>query len=346
LQPEADVLPILIGMLLCVVVPLAAALLILFAPTRPAPPVSKEELQRLAKRIQAVDPQEPVEGERPNSPIDISNEGVKREHPTTAPDDTFAHESADLPRSQPASRKLSLKQGPGWLLLACLVQIAIFTLLWTWILSWLASWHAAELPTSAFVLFPPTVSLPRFIPNNMQRVIPYGLVLGGYTGMVVHLRVVGRLLSRRHYEDYHHWEKDQFSFQSEEARNKAMRNGFLMTLLFVIPLSATVPLTVNRYTRFTEEEIVDRSSFLPFTETAHSYAAVSDIIVSSHSVKDKALVENPTVVIRFSDGQSWKADSDTGLPAQGEDRDRFLEFLSARTGKPIRRVKLIEDAGR
>ena len=49
------------------------------------------------------------------------------------------------------------------------------------------------------------------------------------------------------------------------------------------------------------------------------------------------------VHLRFADGTTWGTGQTFFLPRDAGERQRFLDFLQAKTGKPILRARLIKD---
>jgi hypothetical protein len=54
-------------------------------------------------------------------------------------------------------------------------------------------------------------------------------------------------------------------------------------------------------------------------------------------------VERENIHIRFADGKTWDTDATFMLPRDDAERQRFLDFLRAKTGKPIQEARLIDD---
>ena len=100
---------------------------------------------------------------------------------------------------------------------------------------------------------------------------------------------------------------------------------------------------MNWYARFSDDEIAIKR-FIDFGEEVHPYSDVEQIVVSSHTWDDNQIVGGEDLGIRFCDGRKWDTDEIFHMPRDVGERDRLLEFLQWKTGKPIVRVRLLSDA--
>ncbi len=48
--------------------------------------------------------------------------------------------------------------------------------------------------------------------------------------------------------------------------------------------------------------------------------------------------------LRFRDGRRWSTDQMAGPPPEAAVCERLLEFLRRKTGKPVTRVRFLQDA--
>jgi hypothetical protein len=96
------------------------------------------------------------------------------------------------------------------------------------------------------------------------------------------------------------------------------------------------------YARFTEEEIAIKR-LIGFREEVHPYSSVEQVVVTSHRRQAKQVVPGADLGIRFRDGRTWTTDQTFQLPRDAADRDRLLDFLARKTGKPITRARLLKD---
>jgi len=140
----------------------------------------------------------------------------------------------------------------------------------------------------------------------------------------------------------------QLGDRFEEYRLYTLRYGFDPVKAFgiITAIPQTVALVclffgLNSYTRFTQDAVVHRS-FWALRDSRHGYTEVASLYdVAQARAPNGHIIDDPHVVIEFEDGTRWSSWMTWRDPSPQEDR-QILQWVSQRSGKPIRRVRLLD----
>ncbi len=113
--------------------------------------------------------------------------------------------------------------------------------------------------------------------------------------------------------------------------------------LFVgLACAAFVGLAMNWYARFTDDAIVIKR-LIGAREEVYPYSGVVQIVWARTAGEVDQPVPPGDVHLRFADGKTWGTDQTFFLPADADQRQRFLDFLAEKTGRPITRARSLRD---
>jgi hypothetical protein len=203
--------------------------------------------------------------------------------------------------------------------------------LWAAVFHYLAEEHARTFPPAVFLFKPFHYGLVFAVP---------GLFLG-ILSSILPVLLLGRLLLGRRYIDYLYWEEARVGLAGNSIEPLLRGLSGLALLTGVIAAVFTL-LVMNWYARFTEDEIAIKR-LIGFGEEVHPYSQVEQMVLTSHKNQKEGEVAQENLHIRFADGRTWSTDQTFFLPPPGSERDRLLEFLTRKTGKPVTRARRIED---
>jgi hypothetical protein len=150
------------------------------------------------------------------------------------------------------------------------------------------------------------------------------------------------LLGRRRFREYLFWDEGRIAARPGVTPDAIIRLLSWLAAVVGVLSAAFVPFALNWHVRFTEEEVIIRRLFA-LREEAHPYGSVEQVVWTTHVDQGEEVVPRNDVHLRFRDGRTWHMDMNFFRPAGGASLERFLDFLQAKTGKPITRARLIED---
>jgi hypothetical protein len=337
---------LVIAVALCLLVPWLPVLMYRRLPRRPPPPLSEGELHRLARGLRRTTPPEAVDEavlEDDWTDTDVTGQPgslpaaarrSEKESETGGESDTLHDRGGDGSACQAPARRLSLGSY-RWLNIVMVPLIIITFLLlavcWSALLQYLGEEHARSFPPAVFLFKPFAYGIVCAVP---------GLFLGIFSSIPLLTLIARLIMGRRRFLEYLYWDEGRLGPGHVEGAIRMIAG----LALFVGILSALfVGLVMNWYARFTEEEIAIKR-LLGFGEEVHPYSSVDQIVVTSHITQGKEVVPGHDLGLRFSDGRTWSTDQTFALPRDAAERERLLEFLRRKTGKPITRVRLLKDA--
>jgi len=201
------------------------------------------------------------------------------------------------------------------------------TLGFTALLSWLGSCYQAALPSGVHQRMPTLTWVSFVVPSTVLG------ILTGALGSDLALRLA---LGDR-YGEY------EIAFGGGGPGRPGDRGMPLVTLVVAGLVTGFVTLSVDSYSRFEEERIV-LNPFWGFGERSYPYSAVEAVVRTSHVRSKGREIPHTRYFILFSDGRRW-CNEDHGPPAPGvgeQDAD-LAEFVCRQSGKPLTRVRHIEE---
>jgi hypothetical protein len=164
-----------------------------------------------------------------------------------------------------------------------------------------------------------------------------GLLLGIQCGVAAIDLALGAIMGRPYYEHPSLW--------GVAAGNTPLRqhsrHGLAFFSLLLLPLIlGYVTLFMPWNARFEEGRVVIHDLYA-LREQAYSYDDIDRIVAVSPETAGPC----GQIRLTFRDGRRW-CDEDYGtrpVEYRGDD-DKFLAFLSEKSGRPVTRVKFVEDA--
>ena len=336
--------PLLIAVGLCLLVPWMPVLMYRRLPRRPPPPLSEAELRRLAARLRRTDAPQAVEVAEDD---DRTTAEIAR-HPGPGPDapGTTIAEAEDESHARRGAGR-GARSGPGavparrltvrsyrWLN-ALLVPVFPVTFLalgvgWAALFQYLGEQHARDFPPAVFLFKPFSYGLVCAVP---------ALFLGILSTLPL-LALLGRLiLGRQRFLEYLFWDEGRLGAGSADRVIRLLSG---LAVLVGVGSAVFVGLAMNWYARFGEDGIAIKRLFA-VREEAHPYGDVEQVVVSSQRRVGDEVFPGVDVGLRFRDGRTWRTGQTFPLPADAAERDRFLEFLRRKTGRPFTQARLLED---
>jgi hypothetical protein len=213
------------------------------------------------------------------------------------------------------------------------VFIALFLALgagWSGLLHVIAEEHARAFPPAVF-LFKPSAYWAIFA-------VP-GIFLGIFSSIGVAVLLARLLLGRRRFLEFLFWDEGRLGQGSAEGVI-SMLSG--LALLVGLPSAVFVCLAMNWYARLTEDGVAVKGLFA-VREEVHPYEDVEQIVVTSHRKVGKNVMEGEDLGIGFRDARRWSTGQTFRLPRDADERDRLIDFLRRKTGKPVTRARLLSD---
>jgi hypothetical protein len=185
--------------------------------------------------------------------------------------------------------------------------------------------------------FGPAVFLFKPYSYGMVCAVP-GLLLGIFSVPPLLLLLMRLLLGRRRFTEALFWEEGRLGGNVD-----ALLRFFRCLALFVsLACAAFVGLAMNWYARFTEDTVVVKR-LLGAREDVYPYGSVVQIVWARPAGEVGQPVPPGDIHIRFADGKTWGTDQTFFLPADAAERQRFLDFLREKTGRPITRARSLQD---
>jgi hypothetical protein len=337
-------IPLLIAIGLCLLVPWLPVLMYRRLPRRPPPTLSEAELHRLAAQLRRPERPQAVEA----AADDDRATAEIADHPRPAADapDTNVAEAEDAGPARPAAGRRA-RPGPAavparrltvrsyrWLN-ALLVPVFPVTFLalgvgWAMLFDYLGEQHARAFPPAVFLFKPFSYAIVCALP---------ALFLGIFTTLPL-LALLGRVvLGRQRFLEYLFWDEGRLRAGYPD---RAVRLLTALAVLVGVGSAVWVGLVMSWYTRFGEDEIAVKGLFA-VREDVHRYGDVEQVVVSSQRRVGDDVFPGVDLGLRFRDGRTWRTGQTFALPVDAGERDRFLEFLRQKTGKPFTQVRLLDD---
>jgi hypothetical protein len=202
---------------------------------------------------------------------------------------------------------------------------------WAALFHYLGEEHARTFRPAVFLFKPFHYGLVCFLP---------AMLLGICTAVLPGMGLTRLLLGRRRFHEYLFWEEGRMAPWGGYTE-RALRACSVLAV-FVAAVSVLYLWQVlNWYARFSEDEIAIKR-LLGAGEEVHPYDTVEEIVLTSHLGSGNQLHSGERLHLRFRDGRTWSTDATFFLPPPAK-RDRLLEFLARKTGKPITHARRIED---
>jgi hypothetical protein len=326
---------LLLAVALCLLVPWLPVLMYRRMPRRPPALVSDWQLQRLASELRPG----PAAGAAEVVPFEGEIRAAVTPTGGAAPGEAGPRTEAEgRPTTPvPAGPPPRLSMGPYRWVNVLAVPAFVVTML-TLALGWVVLLHV--LGEARARSFGPAVFLFKPFAYGVICVLP-GIFLGIFTTLPVLALLARLLLGRRRFREYLFWDEGRLAAGGVPAEGVICLLSHLAILTGVLG-AAFVVLVMNWYARFAEDEIAIKR-LLAVREEVHPYSSVVQVVLTTHAKQDQDFVERENVHIRFADGKTWDTDATFFLPGDTGERQRFLDFLQAKTGKPILRARLLKD---
>jgi hypothetical protein len=332
---EACVLYLLLTMAICLLLPWLPVLLLRLEPLRPPPPLSPEEMERLRAQLFAKVPPASARTQPATSGRQDIVLPRKRPHdPSTKEAGAASPQTVEgAPPAQEGNPWGHLTLRSYQWVNAIVTPLFILSMLglavvWALVFHYLGEARARSFPPGVFV-FKPAVYWAVFgVP---------AIFLGIFSSIGV-MEVLTRILVGRRYTEYSHWAQARLG---QVRQQRLGRRFFLLAWLVGIGMAIWVLLAMNWYVRLTDDEIAIKPLF-GIKEKIYPYNRVQQIVLTSHSWVQNEAIPGEGLHLRFDDGQTWSTGQTFRVPDIPEERDRLLELLSRKSGKPITRAKLIE----
>lgn len=321
-------LALLLTVCVCLLVPWLPVWLYRSLPRRPSAPVSEGQIQSLADALHHERRQE-AESAVPHAP------GATEV--TQQPEAWPSPEKKDL--SQPnapgkADRRLTLA-GYRWVngLFAVFFIVGFLALGFGWaaLLHILGEWHAQSFPPSVF-LFKPFYGIVFATP---------AIFLGIFSAIPLLMLLARLFMGRRRFLEYLFWDEGRMHHQKISTDGMIALLSRLALIVGVVAAAFAV-LALHWHVRLTEEAIVVQPLF-GLREQAHPYNTVEQLVLTTHRQVGKEVMEGPDLGIRFSDGSTWSTGQAISLPQDAAERERIVDFLVRKTGKPLTHARLLKD---
>ncbi len=321
---------LLLAVALCLLVPWLPVLMYGRMPRLPEPPVTERQLRQLAGELRPDAPEAAVEGD---APTDITP--AKSPLPASASDEPRPEGGPTALATAVPPRRLSM--GPYRWVNVVAVPAFVLTMLalgvgWAFLLHVLGEAHSRS--------FGPAVFLFKPFAYGLICVLP-AMFLGIFTTLPVLTLLARLLLGRRRFREYLFWDEGRLASGGVRAEG-VVRLLTGLALLTGALGAVFVVLVMNWYARFTADEIAIKR-LLAVREEVRPYASVERLVLTTHMKQNNEIVERENIHIRFADGKAWDTDATFMLPRDDAERQRFLDFLRAKTGKAILQARLIDD---
>jgi hypothetical protein len=203
---------------------------------------------------------------------------------------------------------------------------------WVVLFNYLGEKHALTFEAGVFLFQPFSYGLICAVPC---------LFLGIFSTLPLLVPLAYFLMGRERFLEYLYWDEGRLS-QHRPRPEGVIRLLAVLALILGVVCGTFTWLAMNWYARFTEEGIAVKR-LLGFGEEFHPYESVEQIVLTSHRRIGKDTEPGQDLGLRFRDGRTWYTDQTFALPGDPAERDRLLEFLQRKTGKPITRARLLKD---
>jgi hypothetical protein len=120
----------------------------------------------------------------------------------------------------------------------------------------------------------------------------------------------------------------------------------LLTFVVAGFVTAWLTLGLDRYSRFEEDRVV-LNPFWGFGERSHPYSDVEAVIQTSHYRSRGREIQHTRYYILLAGGEKWcNEDYGPATPGVQEEDAALVDFVCRKAGKPLTRVRHLEDATR
>ncbi len=203
-----------------------------------------------------------------------------------------------------------------------LVLIPPLTATWWWILYLVGIWNAQRHVGAVYHLWPVGVTwgTPAFLLAVISEWLPMTLIY--------------RRCLRERYVEFERY------LHLRHRYNQAPGNGFVFASVTAIVL-VTVVLILHYRTLLTKDEII-HYPFFSLSSVRHKYTDITEIRTApQRRAPNGKLRGNDDYEVDFADGSMWSTYPNPAALATAEKR-QMMEFVSKQSGKPIRRVPVLE----
>jgi hypothetical protein len=320
---------VLIALALCLLVPQLTVWVYRRLPRRAPPPEPYPPLEALAAGLRREQPEAitevtPAAGGTPAVEVSLAE--------ATEP---AGDESDALPTGPAVPADAPRVAMPSYRWVSALTSAALLPTAFALGAGWAVLFH--HLGEARARSFWPAVFLFKPYSYGMVCAVP-GLLLGIFSAIPLLLLFMRLLLGRRRFIESLFWEEGRFGGNVD-----ALLRFFRYLALFVsLACAAFVGLAMNWYARFTDDAIVIKR-LLGAREEVYPYGSVVQIVWARPAGEVDRPVPPGDVHLRFADGKTWGTDQTFFLPADAAERQRFLDFLAEKTGRPITRARSLQD---
>jgi hypothetical protein len=335
---------LLIAVVMCLAIPWIPYVVYRRLPRRPRPPVSDEELQRLAlENCPDALPRATTSAlprRKPARAVVTSEEGPRFgpvEGSTDEEDVSPSQRTGDAPkpRRKPAPRSFVLPSH-GWVnavvvvfMIVCFLALGVG---YAAVFHILGEARSRALPPSIFRFEPFAYGVVCFLA---------ALLLGICTSILPGMLLARLLLGRRRFHEFLFHGEGRGEAQGG-SRARIMRVLAGLALFVSIGSALYIWQVMNWHLSLTEDHIAIKR-LAAFREEIHPYEDVEQIVLTSHERYKGNVFPRDNLHLRFRDGRSWATDETFVLPRDQDQRHRLLDFLRQKTGKPITRARLVTD---
>jgi hypothetical protein len=212
-----------------------------------------------------------------------------------------------------------------------LVSMLGLAFAWSLVFHYLAEAHAKNFPPAVVLIKPGLYGLLFGVP---------GIFMGIFCSVAV-TELFTRLLLGRRYTEYCHWEQARRGLHGQAGVKSFGRKFVVFACLLGFAMAAWVPLAMNWYARFNENEIALKPLW-SFGETVYLYTDLDRIVRTTHVDVKGDIIPRENLHLRFKDGRTWETGETFFVPNLPEERKRLLDLLQGKSGKSIVVAKFVE----
>lgn len=193
---------------------------------------------------------------------------------------------------------------------------------WWWILYWIGIWNAQRFSDSVYHLWPIGITwgVPAFLLATITASLPMTLFY--------------RWCLQERYPEFERYLNLRHGYNHNSASVPVLAVlGVIALLLIVLVLHYRVVLT--------NDEIV-QYPFFSFSSVRHEYSDIADIRTAlQRRAPNGRLRDNDDYETEFSDGRVWSTYPNPASLTKAE-KQQMMEFVSKKSGKPVRQVPVLE----
>jgi len=337
----------MIAVAICLLVPWFPVLMYRCFPRRPPLPPAAGQLERLNVELQRpdfpgaeealVDDHQPRTdiGRRPQGSQALPRRTAAQPPHENAPQGSTVAEVTGAATKAAASPRLTVPSY-RWLNLL-FIPVFIVTMLalgaaWALLFQYLGEERARTFEPAVFLFKPFAYGVIFAIP---------ALILGIFSTIPLLVLLSYFLLGRRRFLEFLFWDEGRLSHRGRQPEG-IIHILSCLALIVGILSAIYVCLAMNWYGRFTEDAIAIKR-FFAFGEEVHPYGSVEQIVLTSHRRAGKEIIAGEDLGLRFDDGRTWSTGETFVMPRDPPERDRLLDLLRRKTGRPIIRTRLLKD---